>query len=152
MKKILIILMLFFTSFCAESQIIPKGETKIAVTKKGDTLLVMNIGDARLILSDLLDKRIVDSIARAYQDKDSISTYAIALYKKQIVDLQELSANKTLQFEALQNILANKDTEIKTLNTTITKQKKEIKKQTRLKTIGFTAAVILPLAILLLKF
>lgn len=152
MKKILITLILIIASFYAESQIIPRGQTKIAVTKKGDTMLVMNISDARLILADLLDKKIVDSIVKAYQDKDSISSYAIALYKNQITDLQELSNNKDQQFEALQAILANKDSEIKTLNTTITKQKREIKKQSRLKMIGFSAAVILPIAVLLSKF
>jgi hypothetical protein len=112
----------------------------------------MNINDARFILADLLDKKIVDSIVTSYKAKDSISSYVIALYKNQITDLQKLSDNKDLQFQALQAILANKDTEIKALNTTITKQKKEIRKQKRLKTVGFSAAIILPLAILLYKF
>jgi hypothetical protein len=47
-------------------------------------------------------------------------------------------------------IVSNKDKEIVILNDIIKKQKKEIRKQKVLKIMGFSAAVILPITVLLL--
>ena len=130
MRKILLYLLFTLLTSIAHSQVIVKpGETRIAVNKQGDTLLIMNIADARTILSDLLDKQVVDSIVNYYQQKDSINPYAIAIQKKQIENLQQQSLNQDLQIIALEDMIKVHEAEKKELNTTIKKQSKEIKKQ-----------------------
>lgn len=152
MRKILLYLLFTLLTSIAYSQVIVKpGETRIAVNKQGDTLLIMNIADARTILSDLLDKQVVDSIVNYYQQKDSINSYAIAIQKKQIENLQQQSLNQDLQIIALEDMIKVHEAEKKELNTTIKKQSKEIKKQKNIKTAAIIAAIVGPLAVFLSK-
>lgn len=120
------------------------------VNSKGDTLIQMNLADAKTILADVLDKKIVDSLLIGYIEKDKISAETIILQKSEIVKLQQTSVNKDVMLSNLEHIIANNAIEVKDLNDIIKKQKKEIRKQKFLKIIGFTAAVALPVATIIL--
>lgn len=128
-----------------------KGEVKTFVNERGDTLIAMRIDDAKLILTDVLNYQIADSIIKQYEFKDIENNKVILLQKEAIVKLTEKSENQSKQIELLNQIIGNKDTEVTLLNNIITDQKREIRKQKTLKIIGFSGSVILPiLAVLLL--
>lgn len=128
-----------------------KGEVKTFVNERGDTLIAMRIDDAKLILTDVLNYQIADSIIKQYEFKDIENNKVILLQKEVIVKLTEKSENQSKQIELLNQIIGNKDTEVTLLNNIITDQKREIRKQKTLKIIGFSGSVILPiLAVLLL--
>ena len=110
----------------------------------------MNLADAKLVLTAVLDKQIVDSLLIEYASKDEISRNIITLQKYDIKKLQEKSANQEVLSANLDKIIANKDIEIKDLNEIVKKLKKEVRKQKVLKIIGFTAAVALPVATIIL--
>ena len=122
----------------SHSQTILKGEVKTLVNETGDTLVMMNLEDARIILSDLMECEIVDSLLSVYKEKDSLNTSTITLQKDIIVKLTQKSDNQQLQINNFESILANKDEEVKFKNETIKQQKKEIRKQKFLKILGFT--------------
>jgi type II secretory pathway component PulK len=146
--KILILFVIVLTSFSTNAQSIILHETKIAITKNGDTMLIMQIDDARFILSELMDKVYVDSLLSEYKLKDEQSTNLITIMKSQVDVYQQKSDNKDLQIVDLNNLITNKDEEILIKNTVIKKQKKEIRKQVAVKKIAISAAIILPLAII----
>jgi len=131
------------------SQTISKGEVKTLVNEAGDTLVMMNLEDARIILSDLMECEIVDSLLSVYKEKDSLNTSTITLQKDIIVKLTQKSDNQQLQINNFESILANKDEEVKFKDETIKQQKKEIRKQKFLKILGFTGSIVLPILILL---
>lgn len=110
----------------------------------------MSLVDAKLVLTAVLDKQIVDSLLIDYTAKDEISRNIITLQKYDIKKLQEKSANQEILSANLDKIIANKDVEIKDLNEIVKKLKKEVRKQKILKIIGFTAAVALPVATVIL--
>lgn len=118
------------------------GEVKTVIDGT-DTLIVMNLKDARPILMDLLDYEIVDSLLMIYMEKDSINGDIIRLQKSKIDKLQETSDNKEQQKINLQKIIDNKNEEIKLKD-------EEIKKQKTFKVIGMITtalAIILGLII-----
>jgi hypothetical protein len=127
-----------------------KGEVKTFVNESGDTLIAMRIDDAKLILTDVLNYEIADSIIKQYEAKDAESSKVILLQKEAIVKLIEKNENQEQQLALLNRIISNKNEEIEILNNIIIDQKKEIKKQKMLKIIGFTSAVILPTVVALL--
>lgn len=110
----------------------------------------MKLADAKLVLNDLLDKQIADSLVDVYIVRDSINASTISLQVNKIRDLQQKSQNQETQAANLAGIVTNKDQEIALLNETIKQQKKEIRKQKILKIIGFTGAVVLPITTLIL--
>jgi hypothetical protein len=110
----------------------------------------MRIDDAKLILTDVLNYEIADSIIKQYEAKDAESSKVILLQKEAIVKLIEKNENQEQQLALLNRIISNKNEEIEILNNIIIDQKKEIKKQKMLKIIGFTSAVILPTVVALL--
>lgn len=116
------------------------------INTKGDTLIQMKLADAKIVLAAVLDKEIVDSLLTVYASKDEVNRTIIMLQKYDIKKLQEKSANQEILSANLEKIIANKDTELQYLNEVIKKQKKEIRKQKILKIIGYTAAVALPVA------
>ena len=61
--------------------------------------------DAKVILSDLLDRQIVDSLLVEYKYQDSLSNRKISLLTNDIRQLQLQSDNKDLQIENLNKIL-----------------------------------------------
>ena len=110
---------------------------------------MMNLEDARIILSDLMEYQIVDSLLLAYKEKDSLNTTTIILQKDVIVKLIQKSDNQQFQIDNFESILSNKDEEIKLKDDTIKQQKKEIRKQKFLKILGFTGSILLPILTLL---
>tara|TARA_B100001094_G_scaffold253668_1_gene252173 strand:- start:162 stop:500 length:339 start_codon:yes stop_codon:yes gene_type:complete len=110
----------------------------------------MNLEDAKLILNDLLEYEIADSILTVYKEKDSLNSKTITLQKEVIFKLMEKSDNQDLQIDNFQQILDNKNKEIGLKEDTIKQQKKEIRKQKFLKFLGFGGSVILPIIAILI--
>lgn len=107
------------------------------------------MSDAKIVLADLLDKQIVDSLLGVYQFRDSLNTNTITLQVKEIAKLQEKSGNQAQQIANLNQMVAGYEIIITKLDDTIKKQKKEIVKQKVLKICGFAAAVVLPIIVLI---
>jgi hypothetical protein len=109
----------------------------------------MHIEDARIVLDDLLDKEYADSMLIVYALRDSINTSSIKLQLSEIRLLQEKSLNQKTEMANLNKIISNNTKEVSDLNDVIEKQKKEIRKQKVLKVLGFTAAVVLPILVII---
>ena len=131
------------------SQTISRGEVKEIINNEGDTLVLMNLEDARIVLNDLLEYEIADSIITIYKEKDTLNTNTISLQKDIIVKLTQKSNNQQSIIDNFEQILSNKDKEIKLKDETIEAQKKEIKKQKRLKIVGFIGSILLPIITLI---
>ena len=131
------------------SQTISKGEIKTTVSDKGDTLVIMNLEDAKFILSDLLQYEVTDSLLNIYVERDSLNTEKITLKDGIIEKLNLQNSNCKEMVTNLEEIISNKDSEIVLKDDTIKQQKKEIRKQKFLKFLGFTGSVILPIITLL---
>ena len=132
------------------SQNISKGEIKTIVNSQGDTLIMMRLDDAKVILSDLMEFRFVDSLLSIYKLRDSLKTSTIVMQKDVIDKLIQKSNNQDTQLTNFQSILSNKDQEITLKEDVIKAQKKEILKQKVLKIIGFAGSVVLPIITLII--
>jgi len=133
-----------------DSQITYKPRVQILLNSDGDTVLQMTLLDAKIILNDLMEKQIADSLIFEYVAMDSAKNLSISLLKKdvdylttKVYNLNQIITNNGIS-------ITNKDTEIGLLNGEITKLKKEVRKQKFLKIIGYTGSVVLPIAVLLL--
>lgn len=122
---------------------------KISINNQGDTIVSFPLKDAKSILSDLLDYRIVDSLLTEYKTRDSINAKTISLRIKDIKALQLESSNKDIQISNLQKIVENKIKEILIDEDIIANQKKEIRKQKILKVLAMVSAVVLPVLVLI---
>ena len=131
------------------SQTISKGEVR-TIVEDGDTLVIMNLEDAKVILNDLLEYEIADSLLTVYKEKDSLNTNTITLQKEVIFKLMEKSDNQQSQIDNFQQILDNKNSELGMKEDTIKQQKKELRKQKFLKFLGFGGSVILPIIAILI--
>lgn len=131
------------------SQTISRGEIQEIVNSNGDTLVIMHLEDARIILNDLLEYEIADSLLTVYKEKDSLNANTISLQKDVIFKLVEKSENQQYQIENFQEILDNKNAELNMREDIIKQQKKEIRKQKLLKLAGFTTSIILPILTLI---
>ena len=131
------------------SQTISKGEVR-TIVDNGDTLVIMNLEDAKVILNDLLEYEIADSLLTVYKEKDSLNTNTITLQKEVIFKLMEKSDNQQSQIDNFQQILDNKNSELGMKEDTIKQQKKELRKQKLLKFLGFGGSVILPIIAILI--
>tara|TARA_B100001115_G_scaffold84878_1_gene62441 strand:+ start:617 stop:955 length:339 start_codon:yes stop_codon:yes gene_type:complete len=109
----------------------------------------MHLEDARVILNDLLEYEVVDSLLTTYKEKDSLNTSKIEIQKDIIFKLVEKNNNQQTQINNFQQILDNLKSEIVLKEDTIKQQKKEIRKQKLLKLTGFTSSIILPILTLL---
>ena len=132
------------------SQTILRGEVKEIINSDGDVLVVMHLEDARIILNDLLEYEIADSLLTVYKEKDSLNTNTISLQKDIIFKLVEKSDNQQSQINNFQKILDNNKQIIQYKDDTIKHQKKEIRKQKLQKILGFSGSVILPILTLLI--
>ena len=152
MKHIITLVICLVMVSLANSQTTFKPEPKVKaiVASNGDTLIEMKLSDAKIVLDELLDKPIVDSLLEIYTAKDSINANIISLQVKEIEKLQTKCKNQTLGLTNLGEIIANNSVEVNDLNDVIKQQKKEILKQKIMKVMGFTAAVVLPITIILL--
>lgn len=131
------------------SQTISKGEVR-TIVENGDTLVIMNLEDAKVILNDLLEYEIADSLLSVYKEKDTLNTNTITLQKEVIFKLMEKSDNQQSQIDNFQQILDNKNSELGMKEDTIKQQKKELRKQKFLKFLGFGGSVILPIIAILI--
>ena len=131
------------------SQTISRGEIKETINSDGDTLVIMHLEDARIILNDLLEYEIADSLLTVYKEQDSLSKETITLQKDIIFKLVEKSDNQQVQIDNFQTILDHKNEEIELKEDIIKQQKKEIRKQKFFKLIGFTGSIILPILTLI---
>ena len=131
------------------SQTISRGEIKETINSNGDTLVIMHLEDARIILNDLLEYEIADSLLTVYKEQDSLSKETITLQKDIIFKLVEKSDNQQVQIDNFQTILDHKNKEIELKEDIIKQQKKEIRKQKFFKLIGFTGSIILPILTLI---
>lgn len=125
----------------------PKAYTSI--NSKGDTIVSFLLKDAKVILSDLLDYRIVDSLYTEFKKRDSVQNKEISLRKKDIIALQLESKNKDIQIANLNTIISNNEKSAKLDADTIKQQKKEIRKQKALKVVFMITTVVLPVLVLL---
>ena len=131
------------------SQVISRGEVKETINSNGDTLVIMHLEDARIILNDLLEYEIADSLLTVYKEKDSLNTNTISLQKDVITKLTQKSQNQELQLENFQTLLDNSNKVIAYKNDTIDQQKKEIRKQKFQKILCFSGSILLPILTLL---
>ena len=131
------------------SQTISKGEVR-TIVENGDTLVIMNLEDAKVILNDLLEYEIADSLLTVYKEKDTLNTNTITLQKEVIFKLMEKSENQQSQIDNFQQILDNKNSELCMKEETIKQQKKELRKQKFLKFLGLGGSIILPIIAILL--
>jgi hypothetical protein len=127
-----------------------KGQVKAFVSDNGDTLITMRLDDAKLILTDVINYQIGDSIIKQYELKDKESSKVIALQKDAILKLNEKNLNNENSITILETVIKNKNEEILLKDDIIKNQKKEIRKQKLLKIGGFSSAIILPVLLVLL--
>jgi len=120
------------------------NQVKAFINEKGDTLIAMRLADAKIILTDVLNYQIADSLVKVYEAKNDKQNEIITVQKEVIDNLQLKIENKDKQLNVLGEIINNKDKEIVLLNDVVKKQKKEIIKQKLLKLGGFSGAIILP--------
>ena len=131
----------------SQTTLTPRVQT--LVNAKGDTLIQMSLADAKIVLADVLQKQVADSIIAEYEKSDSLQTVTINLKNAELKALQEKFTNSEAMVKNLNTILSNKDTEVETLNGIIKQQKREIFKQKVQKIIGYSAAVVLPILVLM---
>jgi len=110
----------------------------------------MSLSDAKLILSDLLEYEITDSLLNVYVERDSLNSEKIILKDNIIEKLNLQNKNKDEIIKNLNTIIINKIKEIEYKDLTIEDQKKEIKKQRNLKRLGLVGSVVLPILTLIL--
>ena len=131
------------------SQIILRGEVREVINTRGDTLVLMNLEDARTVLGDLLEYEVVDSLLTIYKEKDSLTQNVISMQKDVFLKLSIKSGNQQSVIDNLEQIQSNKDTEINLKDEIIKDQEREIKKQKTLKIMGFIGTIVLPIITLI---
>ena len=133
----------------AVSQTTLNGNIESLVNDKGDTLIVMHLDDAKMLLTDLLECEVTDSLLNVYVERDSLNKEKIIL-KDGIIDKLKLqNQNSETIIKNLEELLNNKEEEISLKDDIKETQKKEIKKQRNLKRVGFISAVVLPILTLI---
>ena len=78
-----------------------KGQVKTFVSDNGDTLITMRIEDAKLILIDILNYQIADSIISEYEAKDKEIAFKDDVIKKQKREIRKQKALKILGFSGV---------------------------------------------------
>ena len=145
--SMLVLCLLMALQTHSQTTLTPRVQT--LVNAKGDTLIQMSLADAKIVLADVLQKQVADSIIAEYEKSDSLQTVTINLKNAELKALQEKFTNSEAMVKNLNTILSNKDTEVETLNGIIKQQKREIFKQKVQKIIGYSAAVVLPILVLI---
>jgi pimeloyl-CoA synthetase len=111
----------------------------------------MSLADSKIILADVLDKKITDSLLIEYGKRDKYKSDIIDIQKFKINFLNDKVDNLNIMTNNYKTMIDDKDREVELLNWVIKKQEKEITKQKILKILGFSGAIILPITVLLLK-
>ena len=124
-----------------------KEENKELVTtyinQEGDTMVVMSIESARILLEDVLNYEYTDMLLKEYMVRDSLNNETIEIQKNIIVDISKKNENLKDIITNLEEVINNKDSETSIKDEIIKQQKKEIRKQKLLKIIGFATTFIL---------
>jgi vacuolar-type H+-ATPase subunit I/STV1 len=126
------------------------GNIESLVNDKGDTLIVMPLEEAKMLLTDLLECEVTDSLLNIYVERDSLNKEKIILKDNIIQKLKLQNQNSENIIKNLEEIVGNKDEEISFKDKTIKEQKKEIKKQRNLKRLGFIGSILLPIVTLII--
>lgn len=132
------------------SQTTLNGNIESLVNDKGDTLIVMPLEEAKMLLTDLLECEVTDSLLNIYVERDSLNKEKIILKDNIIEKLKLQNQNTENIIKNLEEIVGNKDEEISLKDKTIKEQKKEIKKQINLKRLGFIGSIVLPILTLII--
>ena len=132
------------------SQTTLNGNIESLVNDKGDTLIVMPLEEAKMLLTDLLECEVTDSLLNIYVERDSLNKEKIILKDNIIEKLKLQNQNTENIIKNLEEIVGNKDEEISLKDKTIKEQKKEIKKQRNLKRLGFIGSIVLPILTLII--
>lgn len=132
------------------SQTTLNGNIESLVNDKGDTLIVMPLEEAKMLLTDLLECEVTDSLLNIYVERDSLNKEKIILKDNIIEKLKLQNQNTENIIKNLEEIVGNKDEEISLKDKTIKEQKKEIKKQRNLKRLGFIGSILLPIVTLII--
>ncbi len=126
------------------------GNIESLVNDKGDTLIVMPLEEAKMLLTDLLECEVTDSLLNIYVERDSLNREKIILKDNIIQKLKLQNQNSENIIKNLEEVVGNKDEEISLKDKTIKEQKKEIKKQRNLKRLGFIGSILLPIVTLII--
>jgi hypothetical protein len=126
------------------------GNIESLINDKGDTLIVMPLEEAKMLLTDLLECEVSDSLLNIYVVRDSLNKEKIILKDNIIEKLKLQNQNSENIIKNLEDIVGNKDEEISLKDKTIKEQKKEIKKQINLKRLGFIGSIVLPIVTLII--
>ena len=126
------------------------GNIESLVNDKGDTLIVMPLEEAKMLLTDLLECEVTDSLLNIYVERDSLNKEKIILKDIIIQKLKLQNQNSENIIKNIEEIVGNKDEEISLKDKTIKEQKKEIKKQRNLKRLGFIGSILLPIVTLII--
>jgi vacuolar-type H+-ATPase subunit I/STV1 len=126
------------------------GNIESLVNDKGDTLIVMPLEEAKMLLTDLLECEVTDSLLNIYVERDSLNKEKIILKDNIIQKLKLQNQNSENIIKNIEEIVGNKDEEISLKDKTIKEQKKEIKKQRNLKRLGIIGSILLPIVILII--
>ena len=132
------------------SQTTLNGNIESLINVKGDTLIVMPLEEAKMLLTDLLECEVTDSLLNIYVERDSLNKEKIILKDNIIEKLKLQNQNTENIIKNLEEIVGNKDEEISLKDKTIKEQKKEIKKQRNLKRLGFIGSIVLPILTLII--
>ena len=132
------------------SQTTLNGNIESLINDKGDTLIVMPLEEAKMLLTDLLECEVTDSLLNIYVERDSLNKEKIILKDNIIEKLKLQNQNTENIIKNLEEIVGNKDEEISLKDKTIKEQKKEIKKQINLKRLGFIGSIVLPILTLII--
>ncbi len=135
----------------SQSTLTKEPRVQTIINQKGDTLIQFHLKDAKILLADVLDREILDSLVNVYKERDLISQKQIQLYVKDVRLLQAKSVNQVAENLNLNKIIELKNTEISELNKTIKQDKKEIRKQKFYKVLALISAIALPILVLTLK-
>jgi hypothetical protein len=119
------------------------------INQDGDTMVVMSINDAKIILEDVLKYEYTDSLLSVYKEKDSLQTNTINIQKEVLMNMGKEKINLEGIISNLEGVIENKEGELLLKDDIIKQQKKEIRKQKFLKTLGFSGSIILPILVLL---
>jgi hypothetical protein len=127
-----------------------KDRVQVIITEQGDTLVQMGYKDARILLEDVLHYEYADSLLTVYKERDSLNIQTITLQKEVLMKMSQEKQNLQQMVDNFETIVNNKDVELKINGDIIKQQKKEIRKQKRLKILGFAGSVILPIITIIL--
>ena len=144
-----IIFICIFCSLSVNSQnvSIVKPKTTVIIDTKGDTIFQFKDTDTKIILKEVLDKEVLDTIVKAYIVKDKNQKSSVTLEFNVLNEKSAENEGKSLVSGSIDKAVEKKDGEINRLNSVVKTQKKEIKKQKFLKLTAYIGGIIIPIIV-----